>query len=289
MTRRMQKRNSIRTNTVSDQRCYSRFATRLVREAAQVIRTETKPRKIQLKSSFADMLTATDLKVEKLMRKRIVTTYPSHQIVGEEGADGGPLDLSRPTWFLDPVDGTTNYVSGLPHFGCNVGFWDGQRILCGATADVLRRRVYWAEAGRGAWLGRQRIKVSSATTLSDSVVATGFPYSRAVNPDNNLAEFSEIVPMVRDVRRLGCAGLDLSWVASGLLDGYWEQGNGPWDWIVGALLVREAGGSATTYDGSDWVPGDRTFVATNGRIRPKLLDAISTARATHASSLHATS
>ena len=256
----------------------SQFALRVCREAAQEIRTATKPIKARMKGRPTDILTATDLRVEAFMRKQIRAMFPNHQIVGEEESGGGPVDLGRPTWFLDPVDGTTNYFHGLPFVACNIAFWDNGAMRMGATADVRRRRIYWAEEGRGSWMGRTRLKVSRTRTLSRAVVSTGFTTDRATNADNNIAEFSEIAPRTRDVRRIGCAGLDTAWVASGELDAYWEQGNGPWDWAVGALLVREAGGRVTNYDGRDWLPGDGSFVASNGRVHDALLRSIQSVR-----------
>jgi myo-inositol-1(or 4)-monophosphatase len=139
-------------------------------------------------------------------------------------------------------------------------------------------RTYWAEHGRGAWLGRTRLQVTDTRTLATAVVSTGFPSYRSTREDNNLAEFAALVTEVRDVRRIGAAGLDLAWLASGWLDGYWEQGDGPWDWAVGALLVREAGGEVTTYEGRDWRPGDPRLVASNGHLHTAMLDRIGAAR-----------
>jgi myo-inositol-1(or 4)-monophosphatase len=270
------------------------FAVRVAREAALMIRTLARPRRVRrLKSSAYDILTSTDLRVEAYVRRRIRAAYPEHAIVGEEGvgeegmgaggvgAEGGAaeLDLSRPTWFVDPVDGTTNYFRGMPLVACNIAFWDGNALSCGASADVYRMRTYWAERGRGAWLGRRRLRVTDTRQLSRAVLSTGFPSYRASSADNNLAEFAALVTAVRDVRRIGAAGLDLAWLASGYLDGYWEQGDGPWDWAVGALLVREAGGRVTTYDGRDWMPGDPALVASNGHLHEAMLARIGAARA----------
>lgn len=255
------------------------FAARVAREAALMIRTMARPRRVRkYKSSAFDILTSTDLKVEAWVRRRLATAYPAYAVVGEEGGGIDELDLTRPTWFVDPVDGTTNYFHGMPLFACNIALWDGDGLRCGATADVSRLRTYRAELGRGAWLGRQRLQVSDTPVLERAVLSTGFPSYRAERADNNLAEFAVLVRQVRDVRRIGCAGLDLAWVASGLLDGYWEQGDGPWDWATGALLVREAGGRVTTYDGAEWRPGDETLVATNGLLHDVVLDRIQTAR-----------
>ncbi|NUT34224.1 MAG: inositol monophosphatase [Hamadaea sp.] len=257
----------------------TRFAVAVVRQAGAAARGPADLTGLRTKSTFADLRTETDLKVERLVMAAIRATFPRHAVVGEETAATRRPALDRPTWFVDPIDGTTNYVHGIPHVACNVALWADGGLRCAATIDVARRSVYWATAGRGARQGGRRLRVSAVADLSGAVAATGFPYSRAERPgDDNLPEFAALVPRLQDVRRLGCAGLDLAWVAAGRLDGYWEQGNGPWDWAAGALLVREAGGVVTTYDGADWRPGDDTMVASNGRIHDQLLDVIQTAR-----------
>ncbi|NUO56827.1 MAG: inositol monophosphatase [Hamadaea sp.] len=257
----------------------TRFAVAIARRAGLAARESTGHGLVETKSSFADLRTATDLRVERLVRDAIRAAFPRHAVVGEETAADRRPPLDGPTWFVDPVDGTTNFVHGIPHVACNVALWADGALRCGATVDVTRRSVYWSAAGRGTRQGRRLLRVSDVAALAGSVIATGFPYDRAVRADNNLPEFARIVPRVQDVRRLGCAGLDLAWVAAGRLDGYWEQGNGPWDWAAGALLVREAGGTVTTYDGTPWRPGDETLVASNGRIHDELLGLIQSTRA----------
>ena len=256
------------------------FAVTLVREAGQFIRSIERPRHTESKSSPADLRTSTDIAVEKFLAERIRGSYPDHQIVGEEGTFNSPtvVELDQPVWFVDPVDGTTNYFRDLPLFGCNIAFWSGGEILTGAILDAAQDIVYWAEAGKGSWANSRRLAVSEVQHLAHGVLATGFPYDGAGNPDNNLAEFGALMPRTRAVRRIGCAGLDLAWVASGRFDGYWEKNNGPWDWAAGALLVKEAGGEVTTYDGRPWTPLEETILATNGRLHEVLLGAIAGAR-----------
>lgn len=259
-------------------RAHTLAALQVVREAATVVRRAARPRRVRFKISSADLVTATDAQVERLIRARLRALFPEHDIVGEEGGGLERMDLRRTTWFVDPVDGTTNFVHGIPHYGCLLAQWSGGRLALGVVADVTRRRTYWAESGRGAFAGQRRLRVSRRVRLAEAVVATGFPPSRLVDPDDNVAEFGAVVRRVRDVRRLGCAGVDLAWVAAGRLDAYWEQRCGPWDWASGALLVREAGGRVTTYEGRDWRPGDRDLIASNGPLHGQLLEAFAAAR-----------
>lgn len=255
-------------------------AARIVREAATAIRTSTRPLRVRLKASVADIQTSTDRQVERLIRRRLAAYFPGEAIVGEEGDGLVPFDQDRPTWFVDPVDGTTNYYRGIPLVACNLAFWDGERLDTAVVADVANRRLYLASAGRGAWCGRRRLTVGGERLLERAVVSTGFPSDRMRNADNNLAEFADLVLRVRDVRRIGVAGLDLGYVSAGMLDAYWERGDGPWDWAAGALLVREAGGVATTWDGRLWRPGDDTMVASNGLVHDAMLARLAAVRGT---------
>lgn len=256
------------------------IAVRIAREAATAIRSATRPRRVRLKASVADIQTSTDRQVERLIRRRLAEHFPGEAIVGEEGDGFRPFDADRPTWFVDPVDGTTNYYRGIPLVACNLAFWDGAHLDTAVVADVTNRRLYRASRGRGAWCGRRRLAVGGERLLERAVVSTGFPSDRTRNPDNNLAEFADLVLRVRDVRRIGVAGLDLGYVSAGMLDAYWERGDGPWDWAAGALLVREAGGVATTWEGRPWRPGDDTMVASNGLVHQAVLARLAAVRGT---------
>lgn len=257
-------------------------AIRVAREAALLIRRSAPSRRPRLRSSPPEPAAGFDPrveKVEKLVRSWLKASHADHAVVGERGGGLAAMDLSRPTWFIDPVHGTTNFARGIPHYACSLAFWDGQRLALAVVADVARRRVYWAEAGRGAYEGRRRLRASQVPRLDRAVLATGFPATRAFDRDDNLAEFSSVLRRSRDVRRTGGAAIDLAWVAAGRLDCYWEQRCGPWDWAAGVLIVREAGGKATTYAGLEWHPGDADLVASNGPVHTALIESFVDARA----------
>ncbi|QBI20881.1 inositol monophosphatase [Egibacter rhizosphaerae] len=257
----------------------TRTAVSIARSAADAIRRADTPRLPRLKRNVADLQTATDRAVEELIRRQLSTAFPGEAIIGEETVGPSEHDWTTPAWLVDPIDGTTNYFRGLPAYAVNLAFWDGTRVALGVIADVPRRRIYAAERGRGAWRGRRRLRVASTSSLERACLSTGFPPDMSDPERNNLEPFVRVVPLVRSMRRLGCAGLDMAAVATGTTDGYWELSAGPWDWAAGAVLVEEAGGRVTARDGTPWHPADGEAVATNARIHEELLTCLR-ARAT---------
>ncbi len=222
-----------------------------------------------------NLVTAVDLESERLIVGRIEALYPDHGIRSEEGAiplpSGGP---GKPTWVIDPLDGTNNFAHGYPVFAVNIAIMAGDQILVGVTYDPLRDELFCAGEGRGATLNGRTIRVSGRSTLGESIIATGFPYDKATNPDNNVPQFNAVVPHVRGIRRSGSAALDLAYVAAGRLDAYWEHGTAAWDVAAGILLVREAGGTVTDYDSGEPTVDHGRFVASNGRVHSALLEAL---------------
>lgn len=225
-----------------------------------------------------DFVSEVDRAAEQAVIEILLEAYPGHGILAEETGRTHGAKNSEFTWIIDPLDGTTNFAHGYPVFSVTLALLiDGQPEL-GVTYDPLREELFWAQAGRGAWRGAQRLHVSATGELRASLLATGFAYDRASNPDNNLAEFSHFMPRTRGVRRAGSAALDIAWVAAGQLDGYWERGIQLWDMAAGVLLVREAGGVVTTYSGQPWRPGHRNVAAANSVLHQELLHGLQTAR-----------
>ncbi len=241
------------------------------------------PRRIETKQTAVDMLTEADTASQTLILETLASRFPDHDILAEE--DGGDkVHGARALWLVDPLDGTTNFASRFPIFAVSIALWVDGRPAMGVVQDVVRERTYWAAAGQGAWidaprrLADVRLRVSETSELEQSLLATGFPYVRAISCDNNLAEFDYLMPRVRGIRRAGAAALDQVWLADGRLDGYWEARLSPWDWGAGVLFIQEAGGVVTDYAGDPWRLGVNNMVAANPHLHEKLLHAVQTAR-----------
>lgn len=238
------------------------------RDAGEVLLSflgRLEPARIGAKSAARDLVTEADLASEHLLVARLRAAFPGHAIESEEAVRDAPD--GRPRWFLDPLDGTVNFVHGLPCFAVSLGLWlEGVPEVAVVHAPRLGE-TFHAVRGGGAWLGSQRLSVSSTASLAEALLATGFPYRRQELANNNLANFAGLILEVRDLRRLGSAALDLAYVAAGRLDGYWELHLAPHDVAAGALLVREAGGVVSDLDGGeDWLRGGHLVAAGPGLV-----------------------
>jgi myo-inositol-1(or 4)-monophosphatase len=215
-----------------------------------------------LKGEF-DLVTEADLASEKLVMERLRARFPAHGIVAEES--GGSQGASEYCWYVDPLDGTTNFAHGFPMFCVSMGLERAGELIAGVIFDPLREEMFTAERGGGACLNHRRIHVSQASRLADSLVATGFP-SRKRHRDINVHFFHQVAMVTHGVRRAGSAALDLAYVASGRLDAFWEFGLNPWDVAAGVLMVTEAGGSRTDMRGQPHNLRSPHLVADNGLI-----------------------
>lgn len=195
---------------------------------------------IQTKSNVYDVVTRADHESEAFLVEAITNAFPGHAILGEEsGEHSGTSDYR---WVVDPLDGTNNYSQGLPVFTVSIGLQYKQQTVLGVVYAPYLDELYTAVKGLGAFLNGKQIRVSGKSDLEHSVLGTGFPYDKDVNPDNNAANVGAILPHIRGIRRLGSAAYDLCCTAAGWLDGYWELSLSPWDMCAGALIVEEAGG-----------------------------------------------
>jgi len=216
----------------------------------------------------ADLVTAADRASEKLILERIRAKWPDHDVVGEEGTriESG----AEYRWYVDPLDGTTNFAHGFPVFCVSLGLtYRGQRHA-GVLYDPTRDELFAAETGRGAWLNDEKIAVSKTARMAESLVATGFPsHKRHKNP--NIHFYHVVTLRSHGVRRAGSAALDLACVACGRFDGFWEFNLNAWDTCAGILIVEEAGGKVTGMQGEPVAVTDRNVVASNGLIHGELL------------------
>ena len=223
--------------------------------------------KIEYKGE-ADLVTEADRASEKLILERIRAHWPSHEVIGEEGArieTGGDY-----RWYVDPLDGTTNFAHSFPVFCVSLGLAFQGKRKAAVLYDPTRDELFAAERGKGAFLNGQKIEVSNASKLAQSLVATGFPsHKRHKNP--NIYFYHQLTLRTHGVRRAGSAALDLASVACGRFDGFWEFNLNAWDTAAGILIVEEAGGNVTGFQGQALEITDRDVVASNGLIHSELL------------------
>lgn len=227
---------------------YLDFAVGMAREAGRIQLSYFRGDDLAMKtkSNVSDVVTRADRESEELIVRSILERYPTHAILGEEGGARGDA-ASEWRWVVDPLDGTTNYSQGLPVFCVSIALQYRGETVVGVVYAPYLRELFTAVRGGGAWCRRGdgepvRLHVSTKQRLDCSVVATGFPYDKSENPDNNSDNVARILPHVRDVRRMGAAAYDLSCVAAAMLDGFWELNLHEWDVCAASLLVIEAGG-----------------------------------------------
>jgi myo-inositol-1(or 4)-monophosphatase len=240
-----------------------------------VLRHFAAPTPTTAKTSRIDIVTEADTEAEAYIARELLARFPDHHVVGEEGGGQGAAVASAPyRWYVDPVDGTVNFASKLPHFCTSIGLATPDRQpLLGVIYDPTRNEMFTAIRGGGAHLNGRPIRVSQTAELIDAVVVSGFPYDKHTNPDNNLKEWTAFLAKIRGERRLGSAALDFCYVAAGRMDGYWEMTLKPWDAMAGMLIAREAGGMVTDYwgDPNPQRLDSGRYVASNGRIHPAML------------------
>ena len=242
---------------------YLETAVEIAREASSLVR-DFAGRKIgyELKGEH-DLVTAADRASESLIVKRLQERYPSHSIVAEEG--GGQSGSSEFRWYVDPLDGTTNFAHSFPVYNVTLALEQAGELVAGVIADPSRDEIFTAERGSGAFLNGERIRVSKVNRIEDALVATGFP-SRRRHLNLNVHFFYQLSMMSHGVRRPGAAALDLAYVACGRLDMFWEFNLNPWDVAAGVLLIREAGGLCTDMRGGPLDIRGQHILADNGLV-----------------------
>lgn len=255
-------------------------ACAIARDAGDIIRAAwSEQRNISFKGEV-DLVTDTDKAVEALVVARLRNAFPEHAILAEEtaaAADFAVIDGDTPVWIVDPLDGTTNFAHGYPHVAVSIGLCRRGDPILGVVLDPMRGETFAAVRGLGATRNGNPIRVSQTNSLGDALVGTGFPYDRRQHAAAYLRFVEDFMLRAQGIRRAGTAALDLCWVASGRLDGFWELKLKPWDVAGGAAIVLEAGGTVTDFDGSNFDPRAQRIVASNGRIHDEMT-AIAAAR-----------
>ena len=214
-----------------------------------------------------NIVTNVDKTSEKMITKKILSRFPDHSILGEEGK---PLESgSSYRWVIDPLDGTTNFAHAFPFFCVSIALEKNGESILGVVYDPMRRELFVAERGKGATLNGKRIAVSKVNRLGGAFLATGFSYG-ITRKDRNIAHFKKLLVKTLAIRRAGSAALDLCYVACGRFDGYWEMSLHPWDIAAGTLIVKEAKGIVTKFDGKPCTNYDRSILATNSLIHKEM-------------------
>jgi myo-inositol-1(or 4)-monophosphatase len=244
--------------------------------------------KVDYKYTPHDLVTEVDKGAETMIRNLILTHFPHHSILGEEGVEPGPAASEKAVaelkdeeylWIVDPLDGTTNFVHGFPFYAVSIALAHRGEVIVGVVYDPSRDELFVAEKGKGAYVHGKPMRVSKENTLADSLIATGFPADRAGALPANLAGVNALAPKVRNLRIAGSAALHLAYVAAGRLSGFWEIGLNAWDIAAGALLVQESGGQVSDTEGKPYSLTVRHVIASNGAIHKELRQTLADAGA----------
>ncbi len=218
------------------------------------------------KKGPADFVTQADTKAERVLREELERARPGIAFMLEESAQAGAKIGQEPIWVGDPLDGTTNFLHGLPHFAVSLALVERGEPTAAVVYDPIKDELFMAERGQGAYLNDHRLRVSGRRRLEESLLATGIPFKGAKDHPRFLGELERAMAETAGVRRWGAASLDLAYVAAGRYDGFWERELQPWDWAAGALLVREAGGFVTQIDGRTFQLQGESVLASNADI-----------------------
>lgn len=251
-------------------------AESIARQAGALLRYYyERPRAFNSKSTRINLVTEADRACEEYIVGALRQAFPEQPIVSEEGGGyGPPLESSPYRWYVDPLDGTTNFAHRFPVFSVTLALSDAHlQPLLGVIYDPIQDVVYKARRGHGATANGRPLRVSSVDQLADALTTTGFPYDRWTNPDNNADRFAHFLERTQGARCVGSAALDLCWVAEGRFDVYWEQGPHPWDVQAAILCLWEAGGRVSDFAGelSEAALSGAQILATNGRVHEQAL------------------
>jgi myo-inositol-1(or 4)-monophosphatase len=223
------------------------------------------------KKGAADFVSAADLKAEQTLFEELTRVRPGYGFLGEERGEEAGTDKTH-RWIVDPLDGTTNFLHGIPHFAINVALERDGVVVAAVTYNPVTHDLFWGERGRGAFWNDKRLRVSARSRMDEALIATGIPFLGHGQHARFLKELHQIGQRVAGVGRFGSAALDLAWVAAGRYEGYWERDLGAWDLAAGVLLVSEAGGTVTDADGGESMLTGGSICAANPSLHPLVLE-----------------
>jgi myo-inositol-1(or 4)-monophosphatase len=253
---------------------YLEFAVELAREAGDVLKHYMgREKHVELKGQ-ANLVTVADKESEALVIRRILDRYPNHAILAEESGSSGARDSKGSKWIIDPLDGTTNFAHQYPFFCVSIGFEQAGEIVCGAVYDPCRDEMFSAGRGLGSFVNGQPIRVSNIDQLSSALILTGFPYGVRQKMKTAISQFEAFLFASQAVRRGGSAALDLCYIAVGRCDGFWEMDLHPWDTAAGLVILEEAGGTVTDFDGNPFSIYEKQIVASNKKIHREMVDVL---------------
>ncbi|MFL5266246.1 MAG: inositol monophosphatase family protein [Stellaceae bacterium] len=212
-----------------------------------------------------EFVSTADLKAERTLKAELKKARPGYAMLFEEGG-AEPGSDARHRWIVDPLDGTTNFLHGIPHFAISIALERDDEIVAGVVYEPIRDEMYWAEKGAGAYVNDRRLRVSARRQLAEAVIGTGIPYGDRADDQAYMATLASVMAATSGVRRMGAAALDLAYVAAGRYDGFWEFGLSPWDIATGILLVREAGGYVSDMAGGHGMMASGDVVAANDHL-----------------------
>ena len=220
-----------------------------------------------------DFVTASDKKVEEILINELQEARPSYSILSEEI---GQINNDKSfKWIIDPIDGTANFLHGIPHFAISIGLEHDDEIICGIVYDPIKDEMFVAEKGNGSYLNNQRMRVSSRSKLKDCIVFTGGPKLESKNKELALEEYKKFSSKILiPIRKLGSASLDMAYVAAGRCDGFWQRNLNYWDIAAGIILVKEAGGFVTDFEGENRYVENKTILATNSKINKEMIEVL---------------
>ena len=222
---------------------------------------------LQIQSkSVGDFVTSADLKVEQSLLETLKYYYPKANFITEES---GSIEGEGETIVIDPIDGTSNFIHGIPHVSIVIAKISNDEITEGIIYNPILNEFFWSSKGKGAWCNNKRLRVSNRSILSDCLIGTGLPFGKRTY-NNYLVEIDQILKSTAGIRRLGSAALDLAYVAAGKLDGFWEKDINLWDISSGVLMVKEAGGKTSRINGENWSIKSREILASNNKIHEDL-------------------